>query len=261
MTATNLPKRSQPIVWFITGSSRGFGRVWTEAALARGDKVAATARNPNALTTLVNTYGDAILPLKLDVTNQDAVFQAMNQAHQYFGRLDIILSNAGYGPLDAVEEVSLEDVRANFETNVFGTLSVIQAALPLLRKQGGGHILPVTSIGGVVTFPTVGLYQAAKYAVEGMAETLASESSTMPEYDAIRARMYTGFTPETYGDPAATSEAIFKVVDDEEPPLRLLLGSTSLPIIRKVYADRMATWDKWADVSNAAQGNTSNVQI
>ncbi|QKJ88738.1 SDR family NAD(P)-dependent oxidoreductase [Paramixta manurensis] len=275
-------------VWFITGSSRGFGRVWAEAALQRGDKVVATARNIKSLAGLVESYGDAVLALQLDVTDRGEVFKVVNQAHKHFGRLDVILSNAGYGLIGAVEEVSLEDVRANFETNVFGTLSVIQAALPLLRLQGGGHILPVSSIGGVVTFPTVGLYQASKYAVEGMAETLASEVGSfginvtliepgafttdfmsdasikhavpITHYDALRESLYTLFTPEVFGDPNATSEAILAVVDSPNPPLRLLLGSMSLPIIREVYAERLATWDKWAEVSNAAQGNSHRGQ-
>lgn len=269
-------------VWFITGSSRGFGRIWAEAALKRGDKVVATARDIKSLEGLAETYGDSVLTMKLDVTQQIDVFKVVNAAHAHFGRLDVILSNAGYGLMGAVEEVALQDVRANFETNVFGTFSVIQAALPLLRAQGGGHILPVSSIGGVVTFPTVGMYQASKYAVEGMAETLASEvksfginvtliepgafttdfmsdasvthSPAMPQYDALREGLYKLFTPDMYGDPFATAEAILSVVDSSAPPLRLLLGSMSLPVIRQVYAERLATWEQWASVSNAAQG-------
>ena len=203
---------SQQKVWFITGSSRGFGRVWTEAVLKRGDKVAASARNPKALKAFVEAYGDAVLPLKLDVTDRDAVFQAVRKAHQHFGRLDVILSNAGYGVLGAIEEVSIEDFRTNFETNVFGTLSVIQAALPLLRAQGNGHILPVSSVGAFWHHPTGGLYESTKCALEAMAEALAAEvtgfgikvtiiepgafhtefqssiknSRTIAEYDAVR---------------------------------------------------------------------------
>ena len=126
-------------VWFITGASRGFGRVWTEAALKRGDKVAATARNPAGLDELATAYGDAVLVLPLDVTDRDAVFEAVARAHRHFGRLDVILSNAGYGYMGAIEELEPEQVKANFDTNVFGTLSVIQAALPILRAQGSGH--------------------------------------------------------------------------------------------------------------------------
>jgi len=267
-------------VWFVSGSSRGFGRIWTEAALKRGDKVAASARDPKALKALVDTYGDAVLPLKLDVTNRDQVFQTIREAHQHFGRLDVILSNAGYGCIGAVEEVSIDGVRENFETNVFGTLSVIQAALPLLRAQGSGHILTLSSIGGVVSFPTGGIYVATKFAVEGLTEALAGEvagfgikvtiiepgsfatefrssmkaAPAMAKYDAVRKAVFASFKPEMSGDPAATAAAILKVVDADEPPLRLLLGSHPLPLIRQVYAGRLDTWDKWEEVSNAAQG-------
>jgi NAD(P)-dependent dehydrogenase (short-subunit alcohol dehydrogenase family) len=166
---------SKQKVWFITGASRGFGHRWAEAALKRGDKVAATARDPKALDGLVAIYGNSVLALPLDVTDRGAVFKAVNRAHRHFGRLDVILSNAGYGLMGAIEEASLDDARANFETNVLGTLSVIQAALPLLRAQGSGHILPVSSVGGLVTFPLGGIYQATKFAVEGLAQTLAQE--------------------------------------------------------------------------------------
>src|SRR6201996_490738 len=162
-------------VWFITGASRGFGRVWSEAALKRGDKVVATARNPEALNELVTAYGDAVLALPLDVTDRDAVFEAIGQAHRHFGRLDVILSNAGYGYMGAIEELEPAQAKANFDTNVFGTLSVIQAALPILRAQAGGHILTVSSIGGVIGFPTGGAYTATKFAIEAMSEALAAE--------------------------------------------------------------------------------------
>ena len=129
-------KMTSTKVWFITGASRGFGRVWTEAALKRGDKVAATARNPTGLDELATVYGDAVLVLPLDVTDRDAVFEAVARAHRHFGRLDVILSNAGYGYMGAIEELEPEQAKANFDTNVFGTLSVVQAALPILRGAG-----------------------------------------------------------------------------------------------------------------------------
>lgn len=272
---------SKQKVWFITGASRGFGHHWAEAALKRGDKVAATARDPKALDGLVATYGNSVLALPLDVTDRSAVFKAVNQAHQHFGRLDVILSNAGYGLMGAVEEASLEDARANFETNVLGTLSVIQAALPLLRAQRSGHILPVSSVGGLVTFPLGGIYQATKFAVEGLAQTLAQEvaafgikvtliepgpfatefmsqssmkhTAPMAEYEPARQQLATRLTPEMFGDPAATAGAIFKAVDADEPPLHLVLGPL-LPMICQIYAGRLASWEKWKAVSNAAQG-------
>ena len=272
---------AQSKVWFVTGASRGFGRIWTEAALERGDRVAATARNLNALDDLVGTHGDFILALPLEVTDRDAAFEAVAQAHRHFGRLDVILCNAGYGYMGAIEEAVAAEVEANFDTNVFGTLSVIQAALPLLRAQSSGHILTVSSIGGVIGFPTGGIYVATKFAVEGMTEALAGEvasfgikvtiiepgsfstgfrssmkaAPTMAEYEAVRQAVLSAFKPEMSGDPQATAAAILKVVDADKPPLRLLLGAGPLPMIKKLYEERLGAWDQWAEVSNAAQGH------
>jgi NAD(P)-dependent dehydrogenase (short-subunit alcohol dehydrogenase family) len=271
---------TQSKVWFVTGASRGFGRIWTEAALKRGDQVAATSRDVEALKDLVETYGEAVVALPLDVIERDAVFDAMKQAHQHFGRLDVILCNAGYGYMGATEEVVAADARAVFETNVFGTLSVIQAGLPLLRAQGSGHILTLSSIGGVMAFPTGGMYVATKFAVEGMSESLAGEVASfgikvtiiepgsfatgfrssmksapaMAEYTGVRQAVLGSFKPEMSGDPNATSDAILKIVDSDAPPLRLLLGTGPLPMIKKVYESRLNTWDQWSAVSNAAQG-------
>jgi NAD(P)-dependent dehydrogenase (short-subunit alcohol dehydrogenase family) len=271
---------AQTKIWFVTGASRGFGRIWTEAALQRGDKVAATARDAAALGDLVTTYGDAVLVLPLDVTDRAAAFAAVERANQHFGRLDVILCNAGYGYMGAVEEVAADDVQANFATNVFGTLSVIQAALPLLRAQGSGHILTLSSIGGIVGFPTGGIYVATKFAIEGMSEALAGEvagfgikvtliepgsfstgfrssmkaAPAMVEYDAVRQAVFSSFKPEMSGDPMATAAAILQVVDADQPPLRLLLGTGPLPMIKQLYERRLQSWNQWADVSNAAQG-------
>lgn len=267
-------------VWFVTGTSSGFGRVWTEAALKRGDRVAATARNVGELDELVKAYGDAILALPLDVTDRDAVFAAVGQAHQHFGRLDVIVSNAGYGYMGAIEELEAEQAKASFDTNVFGTLWVIQAALPILRAQASGHILTVSSIGGVIAFPTGGTYTATKFAVEAMSEALATEVAAfgikvtiiepghfttgfraavksppvIDVYNPIRQAIRSSFKPEDFGDPAATAAAIFEAVDADEPPLRLVLGSTTISKFRAVYQARLSNWDKWEAVSNAAQG-------
>ena len=271
---------SSPKVWFITGASRGFGRVWAEAALKRGDKVVATARRPGALYELAKAYGDAVLVLQLDVTDRAAVFEAVAQAHAHFKRLDVVLCNAGYGYMGAIEELEQEQVKANFETNVFGTLSVVQAALPILRAQGGGHVLTVSSIGGVVGFPTGGSYTASKFVIEAMSEALAGEVApfgikvtilepghfstefragvksppAIAAYDPVRQAVRSSFKPGDFGDPAATAAAIFEAVDAKEPPLRLVLGSTTIAKFRAVYASRLANWDKWEAVSNAAQG-------
>ena len=139
--------------WFITGTSRGFGREWAIAALDRGDKVAATARDVSTLDDLVAKYGDAILPIQLDVTDRDADFAAVKQAHEHFGRLDVIVNNAGYGQFGMVEEISENEIRAQLETNLLGALWVTQAVLPYLREQGSGHIVQVSSIGGISASP------------------------------------------------------------------------------------------------------------
>lgn len=267
-------------VWFITGASRGFGRVWADAALRRGDKVVATARDAETLEGLVTDYGDRVLPLALDVTDREAVFEAVAQAHRHFKRLDVILSNAGYGYMGAIEELEPDQARANFETNVFGTLSLIQAALPILRAQASGHIITVSSIGGVIGFPTGGTYTASKFAVEAMSEALAGEVApfgikvtilepghfttgfrssvqsppAIDAYNPIRQAIRSSFKPEDFGDPVATCAAIFAAVDAAEPPLRLVLGSTTIAKFKSVYAARLNNWSEWEPVSNAAQG-------
>jgi NAD(P)-dependent dehydrogenase (short-subunit alcohol dehydrogenase family) len=142
--------------WFITGTSRGFGREWAIAALERGDRVAATARDASALDDLAQKSGDALLPLALDVTDREADFAAVARAHDHFGGLDIVVNNAGYGHFGMIEELTEEEVRAQIETNLFGALWVTQAALPYLREQGSGHIVQVSSIGGISAFPLVG---------------------------------------------------------------------------------------------------------
>src|SRR4051794_5963356 len=148
--------------WFITGTSRGFGRVWTIAALERGDRVAATARDPSSLDDVVAEHGDAVLPIALDVTDRAAVFEAVRRAHEQLGRLDVVVNNAGYGQFGMVEELSEQEARDQIETNLFGALWVTQAALPFLREQRSGHILQVSSIGGVTAVMGIGMYQPAQ---------------------------------------------------------------------------------------------------
>src|SRR3954471_10603882 len=145
-------------IWMITGTSRGFGREWAVAALERGDSVAATARDTSTLDELVDAYGDAVLPISLDVTDRKADFAAVARAHEHFGRLDVVVNNAGYGQFGFIEEISETEARDQIETNVFGALWITQAALPFLRAQGSGHILQVSSIGGISAFPMVGIY-------------------------------------------------------------------------------------------------------
>lgn len=268
--------------WFITGASRGFGRIWAEGALTRGDKVAATARTLADIADLPERFGDAVLPMVLDVTDPDQVRHVVAQAHAHFGKLDVVLNNAGYSLVGTVEEASEADVRALFDTNYFGMLRVIQAALPLLRQQGSGHILGVSSGLGIVTMPLIGFYCASKWAVEALHESLAQEVKGLgikvtllepgayatdfaspsslkiaPGIDAyadLRKRVSGRLSSAERGDPQATAEAILKIVDAEDPPLRFAVGAGVLPMARAAYADRLATWEAWEAVSNAAQG-------
>ena len=271
-----------PKTWFITGTSRGFGREWTIAALDRGDKVAATARNISQLDDLVAKYGDSILPITLDVTDRDAVFAAVRHARERLGRLDVVVNNAGYGQFGMVEELSEEEARAQIETNLFGALWVTQAALPILRAQGGGHILQVSSIGGISAFANIGMYHASKWALEGLSQALALEvasfgirvtiiepggyatdwggasaqhSTPLPAYDEVREESARARAAriKTPGDPLATREAILKVVDAAEPPLRIFFGDGPLATATKDYESRLATWRKWEPVSIEAQ--------
>jgi NAD(P)-dependent dehydrogenase (short-subunit alcohol dehydrogenase family) len=268
-------------IWFVTGASRGLGRVWVEAALKRGDKVAACVRNREALSDFAEVYGSSLLLLELDVRSEEGVKDAVSAAIAAFGRLDVVVSNAGYAIFGTIEETDTENARAQFETNFFGTLWVVQAVLPQLRKQGAGHILITSSLAGIITFPTAGIYNASKWAVEGLGETLASEvadfgikvtlvepggydtdwrgsSSThlaaIADYDGLRARLKAAAMSRKLGKPEATAEAILKVVDAPSPPLRLFLGEAPLGIAQKQYADRLATWQAWTDVSTGAQG-------
>jgi NAD(P)-dependent dehydrogenase (short-subunit alcohol dehydrogenase family) len=161
--------------WFITGTSRGFGREWAIAALDRGDNVAATARDTASLDDLAAKYGEALLPIRLDVTDREADFAAVRKAHETFGRLDVVVNNAGYGQFGMVEEISEAEIRAQLETNLLAVLWVTQAALPYLRAQHGGHILQVSSIGGISAFMNTGAYHASKWALEGLSQSLAQE--------------------------------------------------------------------------------------
>jgi NADP-dependent 3-hydroxy acid dehydrogenase YdfG len=271
-------------VWFITGTSRGFGRIWADAALKRGDKVAATARSLESIADFKEKYGANVLTLELDVTKPDQVKAAVAQAHAHFGRLDIVLNNAGYSLVGTIEEASADDVRALYDTNIFGALSVIQAALPLLREQGSGHILGTSSSLGHVTMPLIGYYCSSKWAFEAIHESLAAEvkpfgikvtiiepgayatefgsqeslkfAAGLDIYADFKKHIFDGIKDMERGDPDATPEALFKIVDTENPPLRFNLGSHNLPWVRTAYAERLATWEAWESISNSAQGKS-----
>jgi NAD(P)-dependent dehydrogenase (short-subunit alcohol dehydrogenase family) len=275
-------------VWFITGTSKGFGRVWAEAALARGDAVAATARDVKTLAPLVERYREQVAAITLDVTDKTAVSAAITEAHARFGRLDVVVNNAGYGLFGTIEEVSEAEAREQIETNLFGALWVTQAALPILRAQGSGHIIQVSSIGGVNAFPTVGLYHASKWGLEGFSQSLATEVSAfgikvtlvepggyatdwggpsakratqMPAYDSARAAIAAFRGNNVPGDPEATGPAILKLVDAKDPPLRIFFGSGGLPLTRAEYAKRIETWEKWNDLSVEAQGDLARNKV
>ena len=267
------------------GRRRGFGRIWAEAALERGDRVAATARDASSLDALVEQYGDAVLPIALDVTDKGAVDTAVARAHDHFGRLDIVVNNAGYGLFGAIEEVTEAQARAQIETNLFGALWVTKAALPHLREQRSGHIIQVSSIGGVNAFPTLGLYHASKWGLEGFSQALAQEvadfgirvtiiepagfstdwrgpsavvADQMPEYQPVRdyRAARAGDDTELFdpGDPEATGPVVLELVDAEEPPLRLFLGTGTLNMIKDEYAKRIAEWEQWDHLAVEAQG-------
>jgi NAD(P)-dependent dehydrogenase (short-subunit alcohol dehydrogenase family) len=268
--------------WFITGSSRGFGRVWTEAALERGDRVAATARNPDSLSDLTKRFGDAVLPLALDVTRPGQAQQAIEKAHGYFGRLDVVINNAAFPLLGTIEEASEEDVRSVLETNLYGTLRVIKAALPILRRQNGGHIIGVSSTLGIIAMPLIGYYSMSKWAIESVHESLAMEvkalgikvtiiepgayatefgvgalrSQELDVYRPLRERFMESLSKMERGNPQATAAAILKLVDAENPPLRFMLGRHNLPAAKAAYTERLATWAAWEEISNAAQGES-----
>jgi len=270
-------------IWFITGTSKGFGREWTIAALERGDKVAATARDTSTLDDLVSKYGADLLPIELDVTDRAADFAAVKQAHDYFGRLDVIINNAGYGQFGAVEELSEAEARAQIETNLFGALWITQAALPYLRAQRSGHILQISSIGGITAFANIGMYHASKWALEGISQSLALEvadfginvtiieptsystdwagpsaktAQPLPAYTDVHRKIdeQRKVRIARRGDPAATSEAVLKIVDAEQPPLRIFFGDGPLALATADYESRLKTWREWEPVSIAAFG-------
>jgi len=247
-------------VWFITGASTGFGNILAEAVLRRGDKVVATARKPEGkLANLGYHYADRALILPLDVTKPEQVTSAVDQAIAKFGRVDVLVNNAGYGTAGAVEEVTEAEFMPMFETNVFGLVRVTQALLPQFRKQKSGNIVNLSSIGGLVGLPGWGFYNASKFAVEGLSEALGAElaplgihvtivepgpfrtdflgrsgqeaAKRIADYDATSGKtrdyMKTNDGKQA-GDPVRAVDAIIAAVDAENPPRHLLLGKLAL---------------------------------
>ena len=268
-------------IWFITGTSKGFGRVWAEAALERGDRVAATARDLDSLQALNEKYSENVLTLALNVNDKAAVGAALKQTHDHFGRLDVVINNAGYGQFGAVEEISEQEARDQFETNLFGALWVTQAALPYMREQGSGHIIQVSSIGGVIAVPTIGLYHASKWGLEGFSQALIQEvlsfgikvtlvepigyetnfagssvkfAKQLPAYEHIHEAMQNSRGSSTRGNPEATGPVILKLVDMEQPPLRIFFGKGAHDALHTEYEKRLAEWDKFKALSEEAFG-------
>jgi NAD(P)-dependent dehydrogenase (short-subunit alcohol dehydrogenase family) len=255
--------------WFITGASSGFGRVLTEKLLARGDRVAATARKTGALEDLKAQYGDRLWVAVLDVTDTQGVRRVVDQAFAQMGRIDVIVSNAGYGLFGAAEEVSEEQVRHQIDTNLVGSITLIRACLPHLRTQGGGHVLQVSSEGGQMTYPGFSLYHATKWGIEGFVEATAKEVTpfriaftlvepgptgtnfgaglvrpqpmTVYERTAVgevRRAMASGEFKVT-GDANSMVDAMITAADSSAPPLRLTLGSIAYASIHKGLNDRL----------------------
>jgi NAD(P)-dependent dehydrogenase (short-subunit alcohol dehydrogenase family) len=258
--------------WFITGASRGLGRSFAQAALAAGDRVAATARDTSSLDDLVAEHGDAVLPVELDVTDRAAAFAAVRKAHDGFGRLDVVVNNAGYGVSGAIEELSEEQARRQIEVNLLGALWVTQAALPILREQGSGWIVQVSSIGGLAAFPLTGIYHASKWALEGFSETLRQEvepfgikvlmvepsgfrtdwaGSSMDRAQPIdayqeiepiaqrRASQQEENNGSQPGNPDLAAQALLDTLNRDDPPFRLLLGNVAYDVAIDRYETRL----------------------
>jgi NAD(P)-dependent dehydrogenase (short-subunit alcohol dehydrogenase family) len=276
-------------VWLITGSSRGLGRAFAEATLAAGCQVAATARKVEDLAELKNKYGDLVLPLVLDVTNETQAHQAVQATIRTFGKLDVLVNNAGYGNVAPVEDTTLEEFRTQIETNLFGVIILTKAALPYFRERGSGHIIQVTSIAGRIGPIGRAPYAAAKWGVEGFSETLAKEVGPLgvkitiiepggfrtdfagastelregrPEYDATvgkTARFQRDFNGKQPGDPARAAAALLRLASAEEPPLRIVLGSDAYNSAEKNDLAMIELGKKWKDLSYSTDFPTTGV--
>jgi len=265
-------------VWFITGSSRGLGRSLTEAVLAKGDKVAATARNPETLNDLVEKYPGQILPIKLDVTQYNEVYQAVTDAVAHFEKIDVLVNNAGFGITGAAEAYTDEQVRSQLETNLYAPIEVTRAVLPYMRKQRSGRILQISSIGGRVGNPGVSIYQAAKFGLGGFSEALAKEVAPLgilvtcvepggfrtdwagasmtyaPKiegYDTVdqRAALFTSRDFVPMGDPDKAAKVMIELVENPQPPVHLVLGSEAIGMLKQANTARQAEMEKWMPVS------------
>ncbi len=267
--------------WLITGSSRGIGRALSKAVLDAGHRLVATARNPEQLAELTESYGDAVRTVALDVTDPAAAKNAVRSALDSFGGLDVLVNNAGYGNVGSVEDTALGDFRGQLETNLFGTIIMTKAAIPVMREQRSGHIIQFSSVGGRLGAPGRAAYSAAKWAIEGFSEVLAQEmkligvkvtvvepggfrtdfagSSTVlnsgrPEYDDVvgkAARMQKAFDGQQPGDPIRAAHVLVDVAQMERPPFRLALGSDAVSAIENADRLRLAELDRWRELSTS----------
>ena len=267
-------------VWFITGASSGLGYEFTKKVLESGDKVVGVARNIEKLNELKYQFEGMLLPLSLDVTDRSAVFTTVETAIKHFGRIDIVINNAGNMVLGMIEEFSEDEVRRQMETNFYGAIWICQAAMPYLRTQGSGHIIQISSIGGLITGPMSGIYSASKFALEGFSEALAQEAAHFgvkvsivepggywtnlylkmsfttqnKEYDSLREKLAQQNSTESVdSDPKLAAEAIMKLVNSENPPLRLILGSLFYDLAVENAEKRISTWKEWESVSRSAE--------
>lgn len=266
-------------VWLITGSSRGLGRALAEAVLATGDKLVATARKPAQLADLVDRYGRQVQAVALDVTDAGAAGNAIQSGVDVFGRLDVLVNNAGYANLNSIEDMAAEDFREQVETNFFGVVNVTRTALPVFRAQRDGHIIQISSIGGRYATPGLSAYQCAKWAVGGFSEVLAKEvgplgikvtvvepggmrtdwagssmrvGAVQPDYQKAVGVMIQAHSADAdimRGDPAKVAQAILRVASEERPPLRLLLGSDAVFLASLVSVERAKEDAKWKELS------------
>jgi NAD(P)-dependent dehydrogenase (short-subunit alcohol dehydrogenase family) len=266
-------------VWFVTGSSTGFGRSLTEELLKKGDMVVATARKPEQLADLVAKYPDRAQAIRLDVTKSQEISEAVKTAITTFGRIDVLVNNAGYGTMGAIEEVSEEIIRRQYETNVFGALAVTRAILPQMRQQQSGYILNLSSVGGMVSFPGAGIYCSTKFALEGISEALAKEVASLgikviivepgafrtdfngrslvmeepkiADYEEVIGsfcQWLKDMDGKQPGDPVKAVKAMIQAVESENPPLRLSLGADSIGAIEAKLDSVKTELDEWREV-------------
>jgi NAD(P)-dependent dehydrogenase (short-subunit alcohol dehydrogenase family) len=271
---------SQARVWLITGSSTGFGRTLAEAVLDQGETVVLTARNPQQVEDLTAKFPNRALAVRLDVTKPTEVREVVKQAIATFGRIDVLVNNAGYGTLGAIEEISDEDIRRQFDTNVFGALDLTRAVLPHLRQQRSGHIINFSSVGGFVSFPGSGIYCSTKFALEGISEALAQEvaplgikviiiepgafrtdfsgrslvvsDTQIADYEPVigQYRQWVqDIDGQQPGDPKKAALAIIQAVNSENPPLRLTLGADAVNAIDAKLKSVKAELDAWRQVA------------